>query len=194
MAARVGIYPGTFDPVHAGHVAFALAARQECNLDKVVFLPEAQPRGKRDVTDISHRVALLRSAVASTPELGMTQLSQPTFTVHGSLPELHALFKDDELTLLVGSDVARSLMSWPDVDALLENMRIAVGVRTGGLEKAAAVQLASSAHAVMFVHTEFAGLASTEVRSGKASHVTAAAAEYAQKHALYCRTERSYAS
>ena len=50
--ARIGIYAGTFDPVHAGHVAFALQSLEAAKLDRVYFLPERRPRGKRQVKNI----------------------------------------------------------------------------------------------------------------------------------------------
>ncbi|HEU5121705.1 MAG TPA: adenylyltransferase/cytidyltransferase family protein, partial [Candidatus Saccharimonadales bacterium] len=66
---RIGIYSGTFDPVHYGHIAFAASAIRACNLDEVVFLPEPQPRYKAGVTDIAHRLALLTMATAAQSNL-----------------------------------------------------------------------------------------------------------------------------
>jgi cytidyltransferase-like protein len=51
---HIGIYPGSFDPVHEGHFAFAKAALETGRLDTVIFLPEMKPRGKPQVTPSNH--------------------------------------------------------------------------------------------------------------------------------------------
>lgn len=183
MTARIGIYSGTFDPVHAGHIAFALATLRTCKLDKVVFLPEAQPRNKQDVTTISHRVTLLEAALANTSSLEVIRLLHPTFTVRHVLPQLRILFTGAELTLLVGSDVARSLPYWPDSDELLSEMSLAIGMRAGDTEEAVRQLVASND--ITFIRTDFSGLTSSQVRNGKAAHLSETAAEYVRKNALY---------
>ena len=67
---RVGIYPGAFDPVHKGHIAFALAAITAHQLDKVFFLPEPSPRHKQGVKALDHRVEMVRLATANDPRIG----------------------------------------------------------------------------------------------------------------------------
>ncbi|HVI69805.1 MAG TPA: adenylyltransferase/cytidyltransferase family protein, partial [Magnetospirillaceae bacterium] len=59
---RVGVFSGTFDPVHRGHLAFALSAQKRAQLDTVVFLPEHSPRGKIAVGSFTHRLEMLRLA------------------------------------------------------------------------------------------------------------------------------------
>src|SRR5258706_15577528 len=105
MQKHIGIYSGTFDPVHPGHVAFALETLQTCKLDEVIFLPEQTPRDKQAVTDLSHRIALLERALADEPNMRVLKLRSPQFTVADTLPEIYAALKDTQLTLLVGSDV-----------------------------------------------------------------------------------------
>lgn len=125
----VGIYPGTFDPVHAGHIAFALEAERLCRLDEVVFLPEHLPRGKRTVTSLADRVTLLRSNLTHEG-LKVTELGSRQFTVKDTLPEILRLFPGSELTLLVGSDVVQtSLHRWEDLATLLSHVSLAIGMR-----------------------------------------------------------------
>lgn len=127
---KVGIYSGTFDPVHKGHVAFALKAAETAGLDKVYFLPEAVPRRKKGVTHYAHRMAMLRLATKPYERLEILDLPDKRFTVKQTLPRLEKLFGDDELHLLIGSDVVQYLPSgWPGVDRLLEKMRLIVGIR-----------------------------------------------------------------
>jgi len=127
---RLGIYSGTFDPVHAGHIAFAVAAMRVCGLDEVVFIPEQRPRGKQQITDIAHRVALLERAIADTPGLHVATLQSERFTVAQTLPEIQALANGAELTLLLGSDVVRTFThQWESLRTLLSSVSLAIGMR-----------------------------------------------------------------
>jgi nicotinate-nucleotide adenylyltransferase len=129
MTRRIGIYPGTFDPVHDGHIAFCLEARKICGLDTVYLLPEANPRGKWGVTDHEERIRLLGEVVKKHSPLRVISVSSPQFTVAETLPELEREFAGDELTFLIGSDIARSLYLWDDLKQLLVASSLAVGLR-----------------------------------------------------------------
>jgi nicotinate-nucleotide adenylyltransferase len=125
----IGIFSGTFNPVHDGHIAFALEALTVCHLDKVVFMPEQSPRHKENPPDIAVRAAQLRQKISEYPQLEILILDQARFTVHETLPELHRLFGNVHLTLLLGSDVARGLADWPDIAELAADVSFAVGLR-----------------------------------------------------------------
>lgn len=133
MTRRVGIYPGTFDPVHHGHMAFATEVLTNLHLDKVVFLPEPKPRGKASATDITHRIAMIEQAIRSDDRL---QVMQPDslsdqFTVASTLPLLQQAFPGDSLIFLIGSDIAKTLDRWPDIADLLQSTSLAIGMRSG---------------------------------------------------------------
>ena len=130
--SHIGIYAGTFDPIHPGHVAFAQEAMRVCKLDKVVFLPEREPRGKHGVTGHSHRAALIKLAVESIPGFEVLELSTPRFTIKDTLPTLQRLYRNAELTFLLGSDVAESLHNWEHVNELLSSASLVIGLRKGG--------------------------------------------------------------
>jgi nicotinate-nucleotide adenylyltransferase len=130
--ARVGIFSGTFDPVHAGHVAFCRAAFASAGLDSIVLLPEAEPRAKTSVTPLAHRVAMLELALRDEPQLSLLQLPDARFTVATTLPKLLAQFAGDTLALLLGSDVVPSLIAgWPGIEQLLASMELVIGIRSG---------------------------------------------------------------
>lgn len=130
MKRRIGIFSGTFDPVHSGHIAFAKEAMEVCQLDKVVFLPEQTPRFKHSVTDISHRVELLKLATNGIKGLDVIAPTSAQFTVRQTLPELHNMFKGTVLTLLIGSDVVKTFPHrWEDLGILLGDVSLAIGMR-----------------------------------------------------------------
>jgi nicotinate-nucleotide adenylyltransferase len=130
MARHLGIFSGTFNPIHDGHISFALAAAKKCKLEKVIFLPEPKPRFKKDIPNASKRLKQIREATMNFANIDVRLLNQDQFSVGSTLPELQKLFPDTDFTLLMGSDVALRLPSWPDVDRLLSVCNIAVGLRS----------------------------------------------------------------
>jgi nicotinate-nucleotide adenylyltransferase len=73
MSKGVGVFAGSFDPVHEGHLTFALQAAVEGELERVCFLPETRPPRKSDITDVAHRVAMLHLATRPYPQLGVLE-------------------------------------------------------------------------------------------------------------------------
>jgi nicotinate-nucleotide adenylyltransferase len=128
---NIGIFAGTFDPVHEGHIAFCLIAHDLCHLDKIYLLPERSPRNKQGVSSVIERGALLELAVASIPELEVLSVDDDFFSVENTLPKLQQKFPDSQITLLMGSDVAcDSLPHWDNLETLLPAVSFAIGVRT----------------------------------------------------------------
>ena len=128
--ARIGIYAGTFDPVHSGHVAFALQALRAANLDKVYFLPERHPRSKTGVEHFGHRSAMLERALKPHPRLELLELVDRNFSVKGTLPRLRQHFRDTELVFLFGSDVVHGLSDWPGAGRFLQAAELVIGIRS----------------------------------------------------------------
>lgn len=133
MTKKIGIFSGTFDPVHKGHIAFALKAAELAGLDKVYFLPEAVPRRKDGVTHYAHRIAMLRLAIKPHKKLAVLELPDKQFSVTQSLPRLQKKFNDDKLYMLLGSDMVPYLSesNWPGFTRLLESVVLVVGMRLG---------------------------------------------------------------
>jgi nicotinate-nucleotide adenylyltransferase len=129
MHMRIGIYSGTFDPVHAGHIAFALQAASAAGLNRVYFVPERAPRGKRHVTHYAHRVAMIRRATRPYMQLEVLELEDKTFSVAHTLPRLRRDFPQSELVYLCGSDVIAHMAQWPHVAQFLQQVELCVGRR-----------------------------------------------------------------
>lgn len=130
--SRVGIYSGTFDPVHQGHVAFCRAAALACKLDAVWLLPEREPRAKTNVTEYTERVHMLQLAIADEANMNVLQLPDKQFSVRQTLPQLRRCFTGDELYLLLGSDVVRTFTyRWEGLRELLKTTWLIIGMREG---------------------------------------------------------------
>jgi nicotinate-nucleotide adenylyltransferase len=128
---RVGIYAGTFDPIHTGHLAFAREAAMRYKLDKVYFLVEPRPRRKQGVKALQHRFRMVQLAIADEPHFGAILLEQSQFTAAETLPKLQALFAGTKLFMLMGEDVVSHLNHWPHLDELLTATSLIIGVREG---------------------------------------------------------------
>ncbi len=128
---RIGIYSGTFNPVHAGHVSFALQALKGAKLDRVYLMPERYRPHKIDVAHYGHRVAMIRQAIKPHRSLGIIENSDITFSVAKTLPKLINQFKDAKLVFLMGSDTLSNLPQWEGVNHLLKGSELVIGVREG---------------------------------------------------------------
>lgn len=128
---RIGIYSGTFDPIHDGHVAFAVTALESLGLEKVLFYPEPQPRNKQNVSSLAKRETQIARQLVDVASCSVALLPDRQFTVRDTLPKLQRLFPAAELTILMGSDVAGTLADWPNIHILLSSCPIAIGIRSG---------------------------------------------------------------
>jgi nicotinate-nucleotide adenylyltransferase len=134
--ARVGLLGGTFNPPHLGHLVCAQEALVQLALDRVLIVPARLPPHKVIETDpgVAHRVAMCEAAVAPDPRLGVSLIDVrrdgPSFTVD-TLRGLHADAPKDELTFIVGGDMAHSLPTWREPEAVLGLADLAVAGRTG---------------------------------------------------------------
>jgi nicotinate-nucleotide adenylyltransferase len=129
LVRKVGILAGTFDPVHAGHIAFALQAAQAAKLDVVYFLPERRPRNKPLPEHFAHRLAMLKAALEPYPNLQVLELPDVAFSTEHTLPRLQALYPIADMYMLVGSDVALELRHWSRYQRLLAHCGLIVGLR-----------------------------------------------------------------
>jgi nicotinate-nucleotide adenylyltransferase len=148
-AAAVGILGGTFNPPHTGHLVMAQEARDQLGLNRVVLMPAGVPPHKELVLGADPgavaRLELCRLAAAGDEGLGVCDLELhrpgPSFTVD-TLRVLHERDPEHELTFIVGGDMAQTLPSWREPEAVLGLARLAVAERSGVRREALREQLA----------------------------------------------------
>jgi nicotinate-nucleotide adenylyltransferase len=134
---RIGILGGTFDPPHVGHLWLATLAVDAIGLDRVLFMPAAQPPHKDHgaVTSASDRLLMTRLAIAGNDAFELTLIEMeragPSYTID-SVVELRRLYGDEaELFLLMAADSLAQIDTWRQPDELLERIEWIVGPRPG---------------------------------------------------------------
>jgi len=131
---RIGVFGGTFDPIHIGHLRCAEEARQQLGLAEVLFIPASDPPHKaRRIAPAVHRLAMTRLAVAGNPAFRVSTIEierdGPSYTID-TLRELRTRLPDDvALTLLVGLDAFRDFGTWKDYRALFRLADVGVWSR-----------------------------------------------------------------
>ncbi len=124
-AARIGVFGGSFDPVHLGHLTVAQDAVEQLELDRLIFIPAARSPHKQDAvpTEGRHRLAMLRLAVEDHPvfEVSDMELARGgvSYTVN-TLAQVRQAHPGAELFFLVGLDSLRELHRWYQVDRIFD--------------------------------------------------------------------------
>lgn len=135
-ANQIGIFGGTFDPVHNGHLQVARAALETTRLDRVLFVVAARPPHKTGDTAATpeQRFGLVDTAVAPEPQLEASRLELdrkgPSYTVD-TLKELHARHPHVQWSLIIGLDSLVDLPKWKDPAGIFERARLLVVPRSG---------------------------------------------------------------
>ena len=179
---NIGVYGGTFDPPHWGHITAARAAMEQLKLDRLVLIPDRVPPHKALPEGSASPGQRLEMAALATAELGKrAEVSDrelrrdgPSYT-SDTLAELRREYPEDALWLLMGSDMFLSLQTWHAPERIMELARIAPFSREAEDESAAfAAQKARlereyGAQICIVQNPEVRELSSTEVRAALAA-------------------------
>lgn len=120
---RLGIFGGTFNPVHYGHLRAAEEARCKINLDRVIFMPSGNPPIKTfDMVGAYHRYAMTMLATACNVNFVVSDLeirqTEKSYTVN-TIRRLREIYPDDELFFILGIDSFLDIPNWWQPDALI---------------------------------------------------------------------------
>jgi len=133
---RLGLFGGTFDPIHLGHLILAEQCREALGLEKIWFIVAGEPPHKRGVerTSVAHRLEMVRLAIAGNPALEVSDIeakrSGPSYSVE-TLAEIKAQRPDDALYFLIGADSLVDLPTWRDPEGIARLASIVVVNRPG---------------------------------------------------------------
>jgi nicotinate-nucleotide adenylyltransferase len=131
---RIGVFGGTFDPVHYGHLLAAECCREQCRLDQVWFLPAAVPPHKQhtDMASSEHRLAMLQLAIGGHEPFVLSRLEIDRGGLSYTVDTLASLVEQQpaaEWYFLMGSDSLADLPGWREPARICELATIVVVVR-----------------------------------------------------------------
>ena len=170
--ARVGILGGTFNPPHIAHLVCASEAAAQLALDRVLLTPVAVPPHKEPRGDPgpAERLELCRLAAADDPRLEVCDIEVArggaSYTAD-TLRELRRRAPHDELTFILGADIALGLQSWHEPDVVLDLATLAIAERTGAAHEQIAAHLAQAFGGrarLRFFHMPRIDVSSSEIR------------------------------
>jgi nicotinate-nucleotide adenylyltransferase len=132
---RLGILGGTFDPIHVGHLAVAKGAIECARLDRVLFVPSAQPPHRAAaLASAEDRLAMTKLAIEGEPSLEVSDVEVRrggrSYTVD-TLNELRRAHPDDELFLILGWDAARLFRTWHEPERVAALASVVIVDRPG---------------------------------------------------------------
>lgn len=204
-ARRLGLFGGSFDPVHAGHLHAAAAAQRRFDLDRVVFVPARRPPHKpgRALAPGPDRVAMLELALAGEPSWSVSDLelrrSGPSYTIDTVRALCAELGEpaDSALFLVLGSDNLRDVPLWRGASELLERVQPIVVLRDDDRPEELLAAVRGRLPAELLAKLA-AGIVADPPAPGRASDLRAAlragepatgtlpaVREYARSHGLY---------
>lgn len=163
LRKKIGIYGGTFDPIHHGHLILAREARERLGLERIIFVPAAvSPFKGVPSSSAEDRLAMLQSAIAGEPEFAIDEFEihrpPPSYTID-TVETIKMREPDAELFYLIGQDNVAGLTKWHRFGDLEKLVQFVVLDRTGE----------PSNHSYSLVQRKV-DISATEIRNRVASH------------------------
>jgi nicotinate-nucleotide adenylyltransferase len=195
---RLGLFGGTFDPIHLGHLILAESCREALALDRLWFVVTATPPHKRrERTPVGDRLEMARVAIAGHPAFEVSEIEATSDGPHYSYETVGRLAAErpgDELFFLIGGDSLRDLPTWRHPERLAAAATIAVVNRPGvTIGPDALPDLGPGARPIRTVESPLVDIASTDLRRAVAEgrsiryRVPRGVEAYIAAHGLYGR-------
>ncbi|MEK7263424.1 MAG: nicotinate-nucleotide adenylyltransferase [Bacteroidota bacterium] len=189
---KLGIFGGSFNPPHIGHLIIAESVREKLQLDNVIFVPAGQPphKSSQPMLEAMLRLKLLQLAIASQPQFIIDEIELQRIGLSYSVETLQYFAKKyphDALYFLIGADSFLELHTWKSPKEICSLATVVV-MNRGGIEIKNETEFT---RLVQFVRVPNIEISSTEIRQrvamGKSIRylVTPSVEEYITTHAIY---------
>ena len=170
---RIGLFGGSFDPVHTGHLILAQIAAEAAGLSRVYFIPTAAPPHKsgRAMSPYDDRVEMVRLAIEGNPlfELSLIEgTGGQSYTWESVIHFAEMGYGREDLHVIVGSDSLSEMSRWRNPEKIFENATIISMVRPGGPERPAP----PAGAAIIVVETGANTISSSGIRERAAAGLT----------------------
>lgn len=203
MAQRIGLYGGSFDPIHFGHLISARSIGEQLGLSRIILIPAARPPHKPAgaLADADHRLAMARLATGDDPLLEISDVEirreGPSYTIDTVESFRGRLGEACELVWVIGADTLPELVTWHRIAELVNRARIVTATRPGAgtPDLSALERLVGAAAVERLISDRFAtpaiDISATDIRGRVADGLPVryltptAVGNYIESHGLY---------
>lgn len=135
---KYGIFGGSFNPIHYGHLMICEYIKDEMGLDKVIFIPTGNPPHKDLEVSAKDRYEMVRLAISSNPDFEISDIEtirvKMSYTVD-TIRELKKIYREEKLYFLIGLDSIFQLKTWMKIGDLSKEIEFVVALRPGYINK-----------------------------------------------------------
>lgn len=135
---KYGIFGGSFNPIHYGHLMICEYIKEEMGLDKVIFIPTGNPPHKEIGVSAEDRYEMVKLAISSNPDFEISDIETTrvklSYTVD-TIRELKKIYKEEKLYFLIGLDSLFQLKTWKKIRDLSGEIEFVVALRPGYLDR-----------------------------------------------------------
>lgn len=135
---KYGIFGGSFNPIHYGHLMICEYIKEEMGLDKVIFIPTGNPPHKELELSAKDRYEMVRLAIFPNPDFEISDIEttrvKKSYTVD-TIRELKKIYKEEKLYFLIGLDSLFQLKTWMKIGDLSQEIEFVVALRPGYLDR-----------------------------------------------------------
>ena len=135
---KYGIFGGSFNPIHYGHLMICEYIKEEMGLDKVIFIPTGNPPHKDLGVSAEDRYEMVKLAISPNPDFEISDIETTrvklSYTVD-TIRELKEIYKEEKLYFLIGLDSLFQLKTWKKIGDLSKEIEFVVALRPGYIDK-----------------------------------------------------------
>lgn len=196
---RIGLFGGTFDPPHIGHIELAKEVLSRFSLDKIIFIPAGNPPHKTDkvITDKVHRFEMVKISIKESDKFLLSDFDvkneKPNYS-YLTIEHFKKAYPDDEIFFIVGEDSYRDFPLWKNYPDILSLCSFIVVNRPGvcDIDYFKKYKNIVSYHSALFLDDFSCDLSSTGLRKDLAegnagNSLPSGVAEYIKRHKLYSK-------